>query len=161
MLPTKEQERLLFLLHHDPVRLKRRIASLRHHGWTVRDIAAPLDKSPSTIQYWSTASRLDDESDVPFPVTEKTPAYVTRRRSVEVPTSTLDYLRGLTANARRANRHTQEGTKEYFDSKELTMMLGFLVKYRMVPIRYLARELDISPSAISQRIKDGEAKKWV
>lgn len=84
-----------------------------------------------------------------------------RRRPVEAPKETIDYMRGLTARARRANRHTQEGTLDYFDSKELTMLLGFLVKKRMVPVRYLARQLDISPSAVTQRIQAGERKNWV
>jgi DNA-binding MarR family transcriptional regulator len=84
-----------------------------------------------------------------------------RRRHVEATEGTLRYMQSLTERARRANRHTQEGTGDYLASKELTMMLGFLVKQRMVPVRYLARQLDISPSAITQRIQNGERKNWV
>lgn len=159
MLPPEEQKKLLFLQANDTIQFKRRIASLKAKGWTVRDIAVVLDRAPSTIQYWSESLRLQDESDVPTPKPPR--GAKVKTRYVEVPEDILQYLRNLAGRARRANRHSLEGTADYLMSKELTMMLGFLVKKRMVPVAYLARALDISSSAISQRIKEGTTNKWI
>jgi hypothetical protein len=141
---TLSEEEIEFLLDAPTdAELKRRVINYREQGFTVRDIAHAIDTPASTVHYWSASVKP------PF----KPPRRVIRSRAVEIDLETAERLREQAKRARRANRHTQSGTADALASENLTRMLKFLARERLVPIKTLAKAADVSSAAISQRIK--------
>ena len=144
---TPEEKIFLHEAEHDQGLLRERVRFLRKRGRTIREIATEINRSPSTVGYWSQSALIG----VVQPPQVKT---AVKRRYVEVPSGIDTYLRKLAKSAKRANRHSEYWSNDAAASRELNMMLWVLHHERMVPMTTLAHICGISTSAVSQRLKD-------
>lgn len=142
---TPEQK--TFLLEADtPAILKSRVIHLRRRGKTIREIAEVINRSPSTVAYWSQGAMIG----VVTPPKVKT---VVKRRYVEPAPHVVKYMQDRAPAARRTNRHSEYWSNDAILSRELNTVLYNSHYKTLVPLTILASICGISTAAVSQRLR--------
>lgn len=143
---SPEEKTFLHDAEYDPGLLRERVRYLRKRGHTIREIAKEIDRSPSTVGYWSQSALIG------VVIPPKSVAKI-RRRYVEPHPEITEHLKKIAPAARRANKHSEYWSTDARKSRELNMILHMLYYDRLVPMTTLAHICGVSTAAISQRLK--------
>lgn len=162
-LPRSEADYLVALRNQrDLPNLRRRVAALRQHGWTLRAIGAPLHANRATVRSWEThpdaQSASSSPSSPPLPAPPNlrpaplatTPLRI-RALTPDVPLADQARIRNLAPLARKVRGGTPPSSPASQAKQQLDELVSSYAS-RGVPIQRLAELAGVSYRAMSVRI---------